>query len=98
VVENMSWFIPDDAPDKRYPIFGSGGGQLLADSIGVPLLAQLPMRQGIVENADAGKPVTLYADGLLSGSFIDLAKSLAQQIAIRNATRPPTSKVEMSPL
>ncbi|MEL6589089.1 MAG: Mrp/NBP35 family ATP-binding protein [Bacteroidota bacterium] len=95
VVENMSYFVPDDAPEKRYPIFGSGGGQLLAEGIDAPLLAQLPMRQAIVENADAGKPITLYEDSVLSASFNELAQSLAQQVAIRNATQPPTTKVEM---
>lgn len=97
VVENMAFFIPDDAPEKRYAIFGQGGGQLLADALGAPLLGQLPLRQGICENGDAGKPVTIYKDSILSEAFNDLAQSLAQQIAIRNAQQPPTAKVEMSP-
>ena len=41
VIENMSWFTGDDG--KRYELFGSGGGQELADEIGVPLLGQLPL-------------------------------------------------------
>ena len=43
VVENMSWFSPPDQPERQYPIFGSGGGQRLADEAGVPLLAQIPI-------------------------------------------------------
>ena len=95
VVENMSFFIPDDAPDKRYPIFGSGGGQTLADSLNVPLLGQLPLRQAITENMDQGKPVAIYPDSLLSKAFEELAQSLAQQVAIRNASMAPTEKVRM---
>jgi ATP-binding protein involved in chromosome partitioning len=41
IIENMSWFTGDDG--KRYEIFGSGGGQELADELGVPLLGQLPL-------------------------------------------------------
>ena len=41
VIENMSWFTGDDG--TRYELFGSGGGQALADRIGVPLLGQVPL-------------------------------------------------------
>ncbi len=40
VVENMSWFTGDDG--HRYELFGSGGGQQLADRLGVPLIGQVP--------------------------------------------------------
>ena len=42
VIENMSWFTGDDG--KRYELFGAGGGQLLADDIGAPLLGPDPAR------------------------------------------------------
>ena len=35
IVENMSYFIPPDMPDKRYDIFGSGGGENAAQELGV---------------------------------------------------------------
>jgi ATP-binding protein involved in chromosome partitioning len=57
VVENMSWFTGDDG--KRYPIFGEGGGQLLADDLGVPLLAQIPLVMALREGGDVGEPVTV---------------------------------------
>jgi ATP-binding protein involved in chromosome partitioning len=98
VIENMSYFVPDDAPEKRYPIFGEGGGQKLAEGLGSALLGQIPMRQGISENGDAGKPVTVYKDGVLSQAFNALAQAVAQQVAIRNAQEPPTTKVEMTTL
>ena len=40
VIENMSWFTGDDG--KRYELFGSGGGILLAERLGAPLLGQVP--------------------------------------------------------
>lgn len=61
VVENMSGFIPPDAPEKRYPIFGSGGGARLAEEAGVPLLAELPLEMPVREAGDGGRPVVLTA-------------------------------------
>lgn len=59
VVENMSAFIPPDAPEKRYSLFGSGGGARLAEEAGVPLLAELPLEMPVREGGDAGRPVVL---------------------------------------
>jgi ATP-binding protein involved in chromosome partitioning len=56
VIENMSWFTGEDG--KRYELFGSGGGQELADEIGVPLLAQLPLIPALREGGDVGLPIT----------------------------------------
>ncbi len=96
VIENMSFFIPDDDLTKKYAIFGEGGGELLAQQLQTVSLGQIPLRQAIAENADQGKPVTVYNDGILSESFERIAQSLAQQIAIRNAQQPPTEKVNIS--
>lgn len=65
LVENMAWFTPEDHPDERYYIFGRDGGVRLAEETGVKLLAQIPLVQGIMEDADAGHPVAL---GLASES------------------------------
>ena len=55
VVENMSWFTGDD--QKRYELFGSGGGQALASELEVPLMAQIPLLPTMREGADRGIPV-----------------------------------------
>jgi ATP-binding protein involved in chromosome partitioning len=57
VIENMSWFTGDDG--RRYEIFGAGGGQLLADDLGVPLLGHVPLVTALREGGDVGQPVTL---------------------------------------
>jgi ATP-binding protein involved in chromosome partitioning len=56
IIENMSWFTGDDG--KRYEIFGSGGGQALANDLGVPLLGQLPLLPALREGGDDGRPIT----------------------------------------
>jgi len=48
IVENMSWFSPIDDSNKKYYVFGKGGGQKMADKLNVPLLAQIPL---LMENA-----------------------------------------------
>ena len=85
VVENMSYFTPAELPDNKYYVFGEGGGKKLADQIGVPLLAQLPLVKSVSESGDAGKPLILDDNNPVTGSFIDLAKRVAQQVAIVNA-------------
>ena len=56
VIENMSWFTGDDG--KRYEIFGSGGGQELANELNVPLLGQIPLMNALREGGDDGHPIT----------------------------------------
>ncbi len=55
VIENMSWFTGDD--DKRYLLFGSGGGQELADRLEVDLIGQVPMTIAMREGSDHGRPI-----------------------------------------
>ena len=54
VVENQSWFTGDDG--KRYELFGHGGGELLAKSLGVALLAQIPFLPSLRQGGDVGVP------------------------------------------
>jgi ATP-binding protein involved in chromosome partitioning len=59
VVENMSGFVTPDG--QRFPIFGEGGGQLLADDLDVPLLGKVPLTMPLREQADIGTPL-VFAD------------------------------------
>ena len=78
VVENMSWFTGDDG--KRYEIFGAGGGQLLADDLGVPLLGQVPLIPSLREGGDTGAPVTVTDPGGEAAlAFESLAKRIESQ-------------------
>jgi ATP-binding protein involved in chromosome partitioning len=86
VVENMSAFVPPDAPDRRYELFGHGGGALLASEADVPLLAQLPMEMAVVEGGDRGLPAVLAAPASLTAqAFHDLARRLSESCALRPA-------------
>lgn len=54
VVENMSYFTPNDAPDKKYRLFGEGGGQALSAQYKVPFLGELPFQIELGTAADTG--------------------------------------------
>ncbi|MBK9330411.1 MAG: Mrp/NBP35 family ATP-binding protein [Sphingobacteriales bacterium] len=84
VVENMSYFTPPELPDKKYYIFGKGGGRLLAQQFEVPFLGELPIEQDIREGGDFGKPIALQTATAAAVAFEQLAQSVAQQIAIIN--------------
>ena len=62
LVENMAWFTPAELPDNRYYIFGRDGAKKLAEELQVPLLAQIPLVQGICESGDAGEPAALHEE------------------------------------
>ncbi len=75
VIENMSWFTGDDA--KRYELFGAGGGEELASSLGVPLLAKLPLVPELRQAGDVGVPVAISdPDGEAARSFRELAEKV----------------------
>lgn len=57
VVENMSGFTTPDG--THYALFGTGGGQTLADELGVPLIGKVPLDPNVVEGGDDGKPIVL---------------------------------------
>lgn len=76
VVENMSWFSPPDQPEKRYLLFGKGGGKQLADEARVPLLAQLPLQPP----AEEEQPLVLSQPDSPAGVAL---QGLAQQLCKR---------------
>ena len=76
VIENMSWFTGDDG--RRYELFGSGGGETLAPSLGVGLMAQLPFVPALRQGGDAGRPVVASdPDGEIGTAFSELAGRIA---------------------
>lgn len=94
VVENMSWFTPEELPDNRYYIFGKGGGEKVSKKLNIPLLAQIPIVQSVRECGDAGSPVST-APFAVAETFDKLAVDLIKRIEIRNKFIPDTKKVRV---
>jgi ATP-binding protein involved in chromosome partitioning len=79
IIENMSWFTGDDG--KRYELFGSGGGELLAAELGVPLMAKIPLMTALREGGDDGRPITAVApESEIGQIFAELARMVAVEM------------------
>jgi len=86
IVENMSYFIAPDT-GKKYDIFGSGGGEKLATELNSKLLGSIPIDPRIREGGDTGKPIVAeLPDSENAKVIIEIARNLAAQISIKNAT------------
>ncbi len=96
VVENMSWFTPADLPDRRYELFGKGGGKRLAREAKSVLLGQIPLVQGIGEGGDAGVPPATDPKHAAAGFYADIAAKLLRQLALRHEALPPTRAVQVN--
>ncbi len=79
VVENMSYFKPDDS-DKKYFIFGEGGGRILAQKFKTELLAQIPIVPAIREGGDTGRPITIAQP---TSPTAQAFRAFSQQVARR---------------
>ncbi|MCL1464434.1 Mrp/NBP35 family ATP-binding protein [Argonema galeatum] len=78
IVENMSYFIPPDMPDRQYDIFGSGGGEKTAAELGVPLLGCVPLEISLRQGGDRGLPIVVAEPDCASAKALN---AIAQRIA-----------------
>ena len=77
VIENMSAFTCEHG--TSYPLFGSGGGQNLANEIGSELLGQVPIESDVSHGSDNGEPVAIAGAGVAAEVFRDIAKKIISQ-------------------
>jgi ATP-binding protein involved in chromosome partitioning len=78
VIENMSWFVCPHC-GERTSIFGEGGGQEAADTLGVPLFAQVPLVPDLREGGDEGRPIVVSDPDSPAGQALrDAARKVAQ--------------------
>jgi ATP-binding protein involved in chromosome partitioning len=96
VVENMSYFQPDDS-DKKYYIFGTEGGKTLAKKFNTELLAQFPLVMQVREGGDEGRPIVMREpNSEVAQGFRTLARKVAQQTSIlENQSIDPSQIVQI---
>ena len=81
IVENMSYL---DLPDgTRMDIFGSGGGEQLADSMQAPFLGKVPMEAEVRVGGDSGKPIVVSKpDSPAAKALTDIAQNVAAKVSV----------------
>jgi ATP-binding protein involved in chromosome partitioning len=83
IVENMSYFIPPDLPDKNYDLFGSGGGEKTAKELNVPLLGCIPLEISLREGGDRGIPIVVAEpDSASAKAIVAIAQQIAAKVSI----------------
>jgi ATP-binding protein involved in chromosome partitioning len=96
VVENESYFVCDGC-SKKHELFGSGGGQKIAEFANAPLLGQIPMDPSVREWGDAGTPVVQAAPAsAIARSFMDVAERLAGRVSLENLSRGSSLQIDRS--
>jgi ATP-binding protein involved in chromosome partitioning len=84
IIENMSYFTPEELPENKYYLFGNGGGKSMAIELKVPFLGEVPIIMSVREGGDRGIPGAVN-DVIVQKVFRELAEKVAQKIAVLNA-------------
>jgi ATP-binding protein involved in chromosome partitioning len=92
VIENMSDFTCEHG--TTYALFGSGGGERLARSLGVPLVGTIPLHPEVAAAGDAGVPVLLSeGESETADVFEEMARVVAEEVAPRLETDSCTARL-----
>lgn len=95
LVENMSYFTPEELPDNKYYLFGKDGGKNLSEEFDIPFLGQIPIVQSIREGGDIGVPAMVSDDAISKKAFEEFTANAVRGIAMRNANMPATEIQEI---
>jgi ATP-binding protein involved in chromosome partitioning len=97
IIENMSYFTPPDAPDKKYYIFGKGGGERVAKELGVDFLGEVPIDPRIAEDGDAGKPIVAsQPDSPSSQELRRITGEIVRKVAMLAVKSPPVADANIT--
>jgi len=80
VVENMSWFTPNQHPDEKYFIFGKGGGEKIAAEFNTKLIGQIPLVMEVGEAAEKGLSVFSQSNKPAVEAFEKIAEQILSKV------------------
>ena len=95
LVENMSYFTPEELPNNKYYLFGKDGGKHLSEEFDIPFLGQIPIVQSIREGGDIGVPAMVSDEAISKKAFEEFTANAVRGIAMRNANIPATEIQEI---
>ena len=97
IVENMSYFTPPDLPDKKYYIFGQGGGERVAKELGVDFLGEIPIDPRIATDGDLGKPIVVSdPDSPSAQALRKIAGDVVRKVAMLAVKHPPVADANIT--
>lgn len=97
IVENMSYFVPDDMPEKRYNIFGEGGGKAISEESGVDFLGQIPITMEMREANDGGIPMVIKnQEAATSKAVIEITEKIIAKVRRKNYELTKTPSLTIS--
>jgi ATP-binding protein involved in chromosome partitioning len=83
IVENMSYFIPPDLPDRSYDIFGSKGGEKTSEELGIPLLGCIPLEISLRQGGDRGIPIVIeFPESASAKALTAIAQKIAARVSV----------------
>ncbi len=80
VVENMSYFVGDDG--KLYDLFGRGGAQIMAETMGMPFLGEIPITTALRTNGDLGTPLENWSAPDMAAALDNLCRNVAARVEL----------------
>ncbi len=80
IVENMSWFTPEELPENKYYIFGRDGAKNLANGMNIPFLGHIPLVQSVREAGDIGRPAVFQENTPTSKAFEELVRIFVEEV------------------
>jgi ATP-binding protein involved in chromosome partitioning len=97
IVENMSYFTPPELPDKKYYIFGQGGGERVAKELGVDFLGEVPIDPRIASDGDLGKPIVVSEpDSPSAIALRKIAGDVVRKVAMLAIKHPPIADANIT--
>ena len=96
IVENMSYFTPEEMPKNKYYIFGKDGAKNLASDLNVSFLGGLPIIQSIREASDYGHPVALQEKSMISDLIDEITRNMVSELVKRNKNLPASESLKIT--
>ncbi len=94
IVENMSYLeLPDGT---RVDVFGTGGGERMAEQTGVPFIGSIPMDPAVRQGGDAGKPIVISApESVVAQALEKIAGDVAARVSVQALQQENVISIDM---
>jgi ATP-binding protein involved in chromosome partitioning len=96
IIENMSYFTPEELPKNKYYLFGKDGAKNLAVDLQVPFLGCIPLVQSVREAGDFGRPVAMQEDTIISNELKKITQNVVSEVIKRNKDLPDSEAIKIT--